>query len=431
MAILPGLKFGAAASDRVTVPNSASMQDVMPVTFLIVAAPSALTANKAFYMKGSAAGGSRKYIRVDASSNIGVLVDRSTADTVYGTNTAPLVAGVVNYIAVTIDTSTSPIVRIYHGLQDKPLSEQACGTTTDGSGTVSSDSGTSAQLFNIFATDSAMPGDGYALQVVSGVLPLSQMLEWQRDGGNPVMPGSRGAWDLGTGGQLVALDKSGNVNHGAITGAVLSGYPAGSRPSDPPLVLWKRALFAPSGSGSLSVTLGAATVSATGTLAISGALTTTLGAATLSATGALPISGAVTSTLDAATLASTGTLPITGAATVTLDAATVSASGTIGSFATLAVTLDAATLTATGTLPITGTATVTLAAATVAGAGTLPIVGALTVTLSAATLSATGTGSDTGTSAAYMAASLFHVADTDEIYFTADTDPIYFTATEG
>ena len=46
-------------------------------------------------------------------------------------------------------------------------------------------------------------------------------------------------------------------------------------------------------------------------------------------------------------------------------------------------------------------------------------------------LSATGTGSDTGTSAAYMAASLFHVADTDEIYYTADTDPIYFTATEG
>ena len=35
------------------------------------------------------------------------------------------------------------------------------------------------------------------------------------------------------------------------------------------------------------------------------------------------------------------------------------------------------------------------------------------------------------TQAAYMAASLFHVADTDDIYFTADTDPIYFTATEG
>lgn len=142
--------------------------------------------------------------------------------------------------------------------------------------------------------------------------------------------------------------------------------------------------------GALTATLGAATLSGTGALAISGALTTTLSAATLSGTGALPISGAVTSTLAAATLAGTGTLPITGSSTVTLDAATVSASGTIGSFATLAVTLNAATLAATGTLPIAGAVSVALAPATLAGVGTLPIVAGATVTLAAATLSASG-----------------------------------------
>jgi len=430
MALLPGLKFGAATSDRVTVPNSASMQDVMPVTFLIMASPKTLTANKSFYMKGSAAGSSRKWIRIDASSNIGVIVDQ-TSDTTYGSNSAPLVAGALNFIAVTIDVTATPEVHIYHGLQSKPLSEVTYGTATDGSGGVSTDSGTSAQLFNVFATDGAMPGDGYAIQIVSGVVAFEQMLAWQRDGTNPLLPGVRGAWDLGACGQSVVLDKSGNGNHGAITGAVLSAVPVGAYAGDPPLVRWKRALFAPSGTGSLTATLGAATLSATGALPITGSATVTLGAATVSATGSLPITGALTATLGAATVAGTGSLPITGAATVTLGAATLSATGTIGSFATLAVTLDAATLTATGTLPIVGSATVTLSAATLAGTGALPIVATLTATLGTATLSATGTGSDTGTSAAYMAASLFHVADTDDIYYTADTDPIYFTATEG
>lgn len=226
--MLPGLRLGAALTDRVTVANNAAIQDVMPVTLLIVVAPTSLTANRAFYMKGSAAGGSRKYIRIDASSNIGVLVDRSVADTVYGTNTAPLVAGLVNYIGVTIDTSASPVVRIYHGLNGKPMSEQTCGTTTDGSGTVASDSGTSAQLFNVFATDSPLQGDCYALQMVAGVLPLALMQEWQRGGSNPVVLGSRGAWDLGAQGQVIVRDKAG-YGHGTVTGAVLSPSPIGLR----------------------------------------------------------------------------------------------------------------------------------------------------------------------------------------------------------
>lgn len=226
--MLPGLRLGAALSDRVTVANNAAIQDVMPVTFLVVVAPTSLTANRCFFMKGSAAGASRKYIRIDASSNIGVLVDRSTTDTTYGTNSAPLVAGVVNYIGVTIDTSASPVVRIYHGLANTPMREATYGTTTDGSGTVASDSGTSAQLFNVFAVDSPLQGDCYALQMVAGILPLAQMHEWQRDGNNPVMLGSRGAWDLGAQGQVIVRDKAG-YGHGTVTGAVLSPSPIGRR----------------------------------------------------------------------------------------------------------------------------------------------------------------------------------------------------------
>lgn len=244
---IPGLRLGAATSDRVTVPNSTSTQNVMPVTFLIMAAPTTLTANRSFLMKGGAGSSSRKWVRIDASNNIGVLVDQ-TSDTTYSSSSAPLVAGALNYIAVTIDVSATPEVHIYHGLADKPLSEVTYGTTTDGSGGASTDASTSLQLWNVFATDGALQGDGYAAQMIAGILPFDLMLEWQRVGTNPVMPGCCGAWDMGTCGQSVVLDKSGNGNHGSITGAVVSPYQVGPWPSESRIGRWKRALFPPSAS---------------------------------------------------------------------------------------------------------------------------------------------------------------------------------------
>jgi hypothetical protein len=146
--------------------------------------------------------------------------------------------------------------------------------------------------------------------------------------------------------------------------------------------------------GSLSVTLDAATLAATGALAIAGNASVTLDAATLAATGKLAIAGSLAATLDAATLAATGTLPIVGALSTTLDAATLAATGAQGAASgtgSLSVTLDAATVAATGTLPIRGSAAVTLDQATLAATARLAIAGSASVTLDAATLAATGT----------------------------------------
>ena len=215
------LRFGAALSDRVTVANSATMQNIMPMTLLVAATPTTITANRAFYMKGSAAGNSRKYVRIDASNNIGVVVDQ-TSDTTFGSSSAPLRANAVNYIAVTIDISVSPEVHIYHGFPWSPLTEVTYSTTTDGSGGVSSDAATSAQLFNVFAVDSALQGDGYIMQVVSGVLSLNDVRLWQQNPTRPVL-GARGAWVMGANGRGIVYDLTGNNNHGTITGAVTTG----------------------------------------------------------------------------------------------------------------------------------------------------------------------------------------------------------------
>lgn len=450
------MRFGAAISDRVQIASTAELSGLTAWTTVQLVRPTTLIGGIELIAKGAFVGGTRRIeVRLSGTGgNLGTFIDGAT-DLNYATTSTPLAT--LNqwyWVATVADLSlgAGQRVKYYVASLTGPWVLQAVSVTAEGVAPWASDAGIALNIGNASSNNLAFNGD-IAFTALSGAaLSLNEFeaIRRQRTG---AFRGALGAWDVGADGQLVVLDITGRGNHGAIVGAVLSqGDPIGASQHDPPLARWKRALFASSGTGTLTATLDAATLSATGalpitgaatatltaatasatgTLAIAGALTATLGTATLAATGALALAGSLTATLANATVAGVGTLPIVGTATATLADATLSGTGTIGSFATLAVTLDAATLTATGTLPIVGAATVTLSAATLSGTGALPIVATLTATLATVTLSATGTGSDTGTSAAYMAASLFHVADTDEIYYTADTDPIYFTATEG
>lgn len=430
-----GLRY-AGSTERVTVAAATPINNLDPFTYAIWYQPT-LAVNGQLVTKGTFGGGNRRPAIVqNATGSIGVAIDR-TVDLLFTTVTGLVRSGDRVCCIVTVNSSNGAgdTVRIYVAINDGPLIKAPLTTATDGSGAFASDTSAALALFNnSIGTGPSPPGIGLGVILCNKELTFGEAQALAGDFDAPVR-GLVGKWDLGQSNGSRVYDLSGFGNAGTVTGGVpTSGAHMGREwASGSGIQRWARKVDAitSSGSGSLTATLGAATLAATGTLPITGSATVTLNSATVSATGSLPIVGALTATLAAATVAGAGSLPITGAATVTLDAATLSATGTIGSFATLAVTLDAATLTATGTLPIVGSATVTLSAATLAGTGALPIVATLTAMLSTATLSATGTGSDTGTSAAYMAASLFHVADTDEIYYTADTDPIYFTATEG
>lgn len=245
---IPGLRLGAATSDRVTVPNSASIQDLMPMSVLITARPTSIADHNTFYQKGSAAGASRKNIRLLTTGEIEVTVDRSGADTNYLTSGAAITAGAVVHLLVTIDTAASPIVTVARGTPTQELTPLAMSSSSAGTGTIASDASSSLQIGNNFATDDALIGDIYAMQVVAGVVSLQAARDWARNGYNPLLPGVRGAWDLGACGQSVVLDKSGNGNHGVITGAVVSPYPVGPWPSESRIGRWKRALFPPSSS---------------------------------------------------------------------------------------------------------------------------------------------------------------------------------------
>lgn len=156
--------------------------------------------------------------------------------------------------------------------------------------------------------------------------------------------------------------------------------------------------------GSVSQTLAAATLSATATAPVFGSVDATLAPATLSATGGAP---AVTASLDAtlapATLSATGTAPVQGSVSATLAAATLSATGTAPVQSAVAITLAPATLSAAGTAPVQGTVSVTLATATLSASTSAPVQASVSATLQAATLSATGTAPVAGSVNATLA----------------------------
>lgn len=163
-----------------------------------------------------------------------------------------------------------------------------------------------------------------------------------------------------------------------------------------------------------AVTLGAATPSAAGQLAIKGTAAATLGAATSSAVGALAIAGAAAITLAAATVSAAGAgSGIQGSAAITLADAVPAAAGALAIRATSAVVLDAATPSATGVHAGTGTAAVTLGAATASAAGALAIRGSSGVTLAAATPSAQGTLAIRGQAAISLGAATVAASNVD------------------
>lgn len=152
-------------------------------------------------------------------------------------------------------------------------------------------------------------------------------------------------------------------------------------------------------SGSLAVTLAAATLSAAGAVAVAGTATPTLAAVTVTSAGTVAVAGAAAVTLGAATLSATGAVAVVGSASPTLGAATLSASGGVATAGTVAATFDDATLSAAGVAQVAAAVAVTLGSITLTAEGVVPVVGALAITMDALTPAATGAVAATGAAA--------------------------------
>jgi len=155
--------------------------------------------------------------------------------------------------------------------------------------------------------------------------------------------------------------------------------------------------------GTLAVTLGAVTLSATGTLAIAGTAAPTVGAVTSVATGTLALAGAASPTLGDVTLAGTSAVAIAGEVAATLGTITLAATGGVALAGQVSATLPAVTLSAAGTLLVQGVLDVTLDPITGALEGDLadsPGTGSLNGQLDPVTLTAAGVVALTGSASA-------------------------------
>ena len=127
--------------------------------------------------------------------------------------------------------------------------------------------------------------------------------------------------------------------------------------------------------GAASLTQGADTSSAAGTVAVAGDSTLSQGADTSSAAGAVAIVGASSLTQGADVLAASGGLTgVTGDASLSQGADTATSAGVVAIQGAASLTQGADTLTAAATAPIVGAATLTQGADALSAAATLGII---------------------------------------------------------
>jgi hypothetical protein len=169
--------------------------------------------------------------------------------------------------------------------------------------------------------------------------------------------------------------------------------------------------------GTANLTESAETVTASGEILVSGSSSTTNAAQSVIASGAVAISGTASLTETAETLSASGALAIDGVATVTEIAETLTASGVVvsGIVGNASITEAEETVTASGAIAIGGTASIAPTAQDVIATGSIAITGTANLYELAETLTASGIalGGITGS------ASLSQAAQTLSAFATA------------
>ncbi len=216
------LLFGNTGSaDRVDIGDGTSIRDLNPFTFIewIYPVNTGTWAGKPFLQKGRAAGGgSRRVLEVSASGNFMRLeVDRSTSDTNYIASNLAMSNNTWYCVAGTYDSAASPTTHLYQGTLSAVMVEATYSTSTDGSGTLGSDSGQNMRIGNDGAASptSSINARIATVGIFNRVLSLGELIDWQFRPG--VRSGCVGFYQLGFNGISTQPDWSGNGNSGTVT----------------------------------------------------------------------------------------------------------------------------------------------------------------------------------------------------------------------
>lgn len=218
------LSFGAATTDYVNFGTGSGIANLDPFTYLTWCYPTTLTDLRRIWQKGVTTT-LKRFMISGTAGEVNVRVARATADTIYTTNSAPLVLNAWNFLAVTFRSGAGPgeIVNIYKGTLSAAASEATYGTATDGSGVVGDDS---AKEYTVGNTD---PTGGTSFQgriaytaYIAAELSLQQIIAQQFD--PRVISTTRLACHLGYAGTGTQPDMSGNGNSGTVSGPTVADH---------------------------------------------------------------------------------------------------------------------------------------------------------------------------------------------------------------
>jgi hypothetical protein len=215
----PALRLGGAVSDRLSVPDAASIRDLSAFTWLGWMLVERITSGDTFWAKPNSGATSKYRMTFSGTGGDLSLVARRTGVVTYTTNSTPIKRTFVwHFVAILWDVAAAAgtLFRLYIGDEQRPALAQTFGTATDSSGSLVSDSGQAYLLSNgpAFAASALWQLGPHALY--NRVLDPQEFLAWQFD---PllsfrgevlhVVPGLRSSLSL--------LDYSVQKNHGSVT----------------------------------------------------------------------------------------------------------------------------------------------------------------------------------------------------------------------
>jgi hypothetical protein len=215
----PALRLGGAVSDRISVPDAASIQNLSAFTWLGWLLLERVQSGDTLWAKPQNGTTTKYRMTVSGTSGDVSIIARRTGVVTYTTNSTPLKRTFVwHYCAILWDVAAAAgsLYRLYVGDEQRPALAQTFGTATDSSGSLVSDAGQAYLLGNgpAFGAGALWQVGPHALY--NRVLDPQEFLAWQFD---PllsfrgevlhVVPGLRSS--------LSILDYSVQKNHGAAS----------------------------------------------------------------------------------------------------------------------------------------------------------------------------------------------------------------------
>lgn len=225
---MPGIPFalsvGAATSDRIDCGTGSSLAftENTKMTALLWFQITTFTANRQLFAQNATDGNGGPRLLLDGTSELHFVVNRGpvgTANCDVTTNNAALVVGVPYVVAVTFDAAATQNGHVFLGSLTQPITELTYAGAANLSGNVTTTTAwvwfNRATIFNTAVQCLAWVGARY-----NAILDLAEMRAWQANPFRQVRPELALCQAFAANGTGRVIDRSGNNNHGTITGAI-------------------------------------------------------------------------------------------------------------------------------------------------------------------------------------------------------------------